>query len=71
MNTTLQRNNHDILMKYRSKEEKRLAINELIDIILNGNLPPDELIEAKENATILAESLLRCDTKKPKKSTHK
>jgi len=59
------RNKYAILMKYKSKEQKQRAIDELIDIILEGKLPPDELEEAKEDAKMLAESLLRCTTKTP------
>ena len=71
MTLTAPRTKHDILMKYKSKEDKRLAINELIDIILSGELLSDELEEAKEEAKILAESLLRCDTKNSKKKSIK
>jgi len=66
MTTLITRDKYSILMKYKSKEEKRAAIDELIDIILEGNLPPDELEEAKEDAVTLAESLLRCSTKTQK-----
>jgi len=68
MNTVAKLDRHDILMKYKSKAQKDNAINELIDIILSGKLDPDELEEAKQEAVILAESNLRCDTKKQKKS---
>lgn len=68
MTTATKLDRHAILMKYKSKTEKSNAINELIDIILNGDLDPDELEEAKEEAVILAESNLRCDTRKQKNS---
>lgn len=68
MTTLAPRSKHSILMQYKSQNEKRERIDELIDIILNDKLPPDELEEAKEEAVTLAESLLRCDTKKRKET---
>ena len=68
MNTATKLDKHEILMRYKSKAEKSNAINELIDIILSGELDPDELEEAKQEAVILAESNLRCDTNRQKKS---
>ena len=65
MTTLTAKNKYAILMKYKNKTEKQDAIDELIDIILEGHLPPDELTEAKEDAKTLAESLLRCNTKTP------
>ena len=59
MNTLAIRDKYAILMKYKSKAQKRKAIDELLDIILEGNLPPDDLEEAKEDAVTLAKSLLR------------
>ena len=66
MNTLATRDKYAILMKYKSKAQKRKAIDELIDIILYGDLPPDELEEAKEDAVTLAESLLRCNSRTQK-----
>jgi len=63
MTTAVKVDRYAILGKYKSKAEKRAAINELIDIILSGNLDDDELEEAKQEAVILAESNLKCDTK--------
>lgn len=57
------RNKFDILKKHKSIKEKQEAINELIDLILNGNLLPTELEEAKEDAMTLANSLLRLNSK--------
>lgn len=64
MNTLAERSKYDILKKYKSKGEKQKAIDELIDVILEGNLPADEMQDAKEDAKTLAESLLRCSTNK-------
>lgn len=64
MNTLAERSKYDILMKHKSKAEKQKAIDELIDVILEGNLPADEMQDAKEDAQTLAESLLRCSTNK-------
>lgn len=68
MITAAKLDKHAILMKYKSKAEKRAAINELIDIILSGELDEEELEEAKQEAVILAESNLRCDTTRQKNS---
>jgi len=65
MNTMATKDKYAILMKYKSRQQKQRAIDELIDIIAKGSLPPYELTEAKEDATILAESLLRCSSPKP------
>lgn len=62
MSTVASKNKHEILMKYKSKEQKRKAINELIDIVLENDLPYDEIAEAKEDARLLAESLLRSNS---------
>ena len=59
---------HKILMKFKSKAQKRNRIDELIDIILAKKLPEYEIEELKEEAVILAESLLRCSTKKQEDS---
>ena len=59
MSSALTKSKHDILMKYKSKNEKRKAINKFIDIIIAGKIPSDEIEEMKEESVILAESLLR------------
>ena len=55
---------YTILRRYKSNTEKQAAVDHLIGIIVAGKLPPDELEEAKEEAVILAESLLRCSPNK-------
>jgi hypothetical protein len=61
MTTLAPKNKYSILMRYKSKAQKEQAINEMIDVILEARLPFDELDEIKEDAAILAESLLRSD----------
>jgi len=65
MNSTATKDKYSILIKYKSRQQKQRAIDKRIDIIAKGSLPPYELEEAKEEATILAESLLRCPTQTP------
>jgi len=52
---------YDIIQKYSKKsiKEKNDAINELIDEIIKGKLPPSEIKYKKKEAKIIAEMLLR------------
>jgi hypothetical protein len=70
MTSVTTRNKYDILKKYKTQTEKQLAIDHFIDIINNESATPDKISEAKEESVILAESLLRCEKKKPKKSAN-
>jgi hypothetical protein len=43
----------------KSKAEKNDRVNKLITLILEGNIPYDEIEEFKEEASIIAKMLIR------------